>query len=403
MKAPFEIALLDGAFYAGDARRAYAWLRANAPVWRDPLSGIWAIASYEAVRAAEVDPGRFSSAGGTRPASFALPFMIDMDDPSHRRHRRLVSRGFTPRRVAAHEDRVRQICDGLIDEVCERGACDLVSDLAAPLPLIVIGDLLGVSTADRDDLLRWSDAMVGSQTTGADIDTEALGAAATAAFSEFHSYAIDLIGQRRRSPRDDLVSVLVGADLDGEQLSDDEIVYETLLILIGGDETTRHVIAGGVEELLRHREQQRWLAQSPGALPIAVEELLRWVSPVKTMARNLTADTEFFGAAIGEGDQAVLLYESANFDDAKFEHPERFDVRRRPNDHLAFGLGTHHCLGASLARLELRIMVERLLDRLGDLELARATPAPRRPNSFASGPESVPVRFTPVERTGASY
>lgn len=396
MAPPVEIALLDGAFYAGDAAVAYRWLRANAPVWRDRSSGIYAIASYDAVRAAEVDPARFSNAGGSRPASFPLPFMIDMDDPLHRKHRRLVSRGFTPRRVAAHEGRVRQICDDLIDAVAERGHCDLVADLAAPLPLIVIGDQLGVEVDDRDDLLRWSDAMVASQTSGADVDAAALAEAATTAFTEYHAYATAVIAERRRAPTGDLVSVLVEAEIDGERLSDDEIVYETLLILIGGDETTRHVIGGGVEALLHDREAWEALQADRDALPLAVEELLRFVSPIKTMARTVTVPGPFFGAELDAGDQAVLLYESANFDEARFDRPERLDVRRAPNDHLAFGLGTHHCLGASLARLEIRLMLERLLERLPDLELAGDGPAQRRPNSFVSGPEAVPVRFGPV-------
>ena len=329
--------------------------------------------------------------------------MIDMDDPLHRRHRRLVSRGFTPRRVQAHEQRVRQICDGLIDDVAANGSCDLVADLAAPLPLVVIGDQLGMQADARADLLRWSDAMVASQTTGEGIDEAALAQAATAAFGEFHAYATSVIAERRRSPTDDLISVLVTADLDGEQLSDDDIVYESLLILIGGDETTRHVIGGGVEELLHHRDQWERLREDPTFVPVAVEELLRWVSPVKTMARTLTSDTELLGVELRAGEQAVLLYESANFDEAQFDRPERFDTARDPNEHLAFGFGTHHCLGASLARLEIRVMLEQLLARLPDLAALEEQRAARRPNSFASGPEAVPVSFSPVAPLGAGF
>ena len=377
-------------------------MRAVRPVAHDPLSGLVAVATYDAVRAVEVDPVRFSSAGGSRPGTGPMPFMIDMDDPSHKDRRRLVSSGFTPRRVRAHEVGVRDLCDALIDRVCQKGHCDLVADLAAPLPLIVIGELLGVAPSDRDDLLRWSDAMVASQTALAGEEASAVADAATGAFVEYHAYASAVIADRRNSPTGDLVSTLVHAEVDGEKLTDDEIVYETLLILVGGDETTRHVIAGGIEELCRHRDQVRRLAEDPSAVRAAVEEMLRWTSPVKTMARTVTGDTELCGTALRAGDELVLLYESANFDDAHFAEPDRFDSGRWPNDHLAFGLGTHHCLGASLARLEVATMTERILARLPDLTPRDDAPAPLRPNSFASGPMTVEVRFTPTEPVGAT-
>jgi cytochrome P450 family 142 subfamily A polypeptide 1 len=390
--------LLDGGFYAADPHPQYAWMRGHAPVYRDERNGVWGVASYDAVLAASKDPARFSSCGGIRPDIGPLPMMIDMDDPSHVKRRKLVNRGFTPRRVRESEGRVGPICDELIDRVCEQGECDFVRDLAAPLPMIMIGDMLGVTPADRDSLLRWSDDMVSAQGGNA---TEQMMLAAMTAFGEYAAYATDVIAARRAQPTDDLMSVLVHAEVDGDRLDDDEIIHESLLILVGGDETTRHVISGGMEQLLLHPDQRRRLAGDLSAIPVAVEEMLRWVSPIKNMCRTVTADTSFFAADLRAGQKIMLLYESANFDDRQFADPERFDPGRRPNEHLAFGFGTHFCLGNSLARLELRMMFERVLSRLGDLELATDQPLPRRPANFISGLESMPVRFTPTSRVGS--
>jgi cholest-4-en-3-one 26-monooxygenase len=247
--------------------------------------------------------------------------------------------------------------------------------------------MLGIEPADRDELLRWSDDMLGSLSG----DPGRLEAAAVA-FGEYSEYARRMIAARRDRPRDDLVSVLVHAEVDGDRLDDDELVFETLLILVGGDETTRHVITGGTEQLLRHPGQRQKLLDDPGLVPSAVEEMLRWVSPIKNMHRTITRDVEVEGQRLRAGDRVLLLYESANFDESHFDDPDRFDVERSPNEHLAFGFGPHFCLGASLARLEIRAMHDRLLARLPDLELAADAPLP----SFLSGVETMPVRFTPV-------
>jgi cytochrome P450 family 142 subfamily A polypeptide 1 len=387
------IDLLDGRFYAGDPRPLYAWMRRHEPVYEDAANAVFGAASYQAVLAASKDPATFSSAGGIRPDSGALPMMIDMDDPAHWKRRKLVNRGFTPRRVRDSEERIGRICDEIIDRVCEAGECDFVRDIAAPLPMIVIGDMLGVEAADRDKLLRWSDDMVSAQ--GGNVSDEALVAAAEA-FSEYADYAGRVIAQRRAAPTDDLTSVLVHAEVDGDRLDDDELVHESLLILVGGDETTRHVISGGMEQLLRHPDQRAALVADRSGVPVAVEEMLRWVSPIKNMCRTATRDVDFFGAEIAAGQKVMLLYESANFDEEHFEDPDAFDAARQPNEHLAFGFGAHFCLGNSLARLELAVMFDRLLARLPDLELADPGPLPRRPANFISGIEAMPVRFSPT-------
>ena len=325
--------------------------------------------------------------------------MIDFDAPEHVRRRRLVSEGFTPKRVRAMEDNLRSVCDTLIDNVCEKGSCDFVKDIAAPLPIIVIGDMLGVAPSDRDDLLRWSDDML--KALGSP-DPSLMDASATA-FVEYTDYIHPVFDDRRaRGATDDLVGVLCHAEIDGDSLDDDSLVHETLLILIGGDETTRHVISGGVEELLTHPDQQAQLAGDPALMPGAVEEMLRWVSPIKNMARTATRDVELEGATISAGQEIILLYPSANRDAAVFERPDDFDIHRSPNPHMAFGFGAHFCLGNQLARLELKVMVDRLLARLPDLHLTVERDAlPRREANFISGIEEMPVAFSPTSPVGA--
>jgi cholest-4-en-3-one 26-monooxygenase len=398
--ANLGIDLLSGEFFGREPHDAYAWMRANAPVYYDEANDLWAAATYSAVKEASVDTESFSSAGGIRPKFPPLPMMIDFDAPEHVRRRRLVSEGFTPRRVRAMEERLRLVCDAILDGVCERGSCDFVKDIAAPLPIIMIGDMLGFAPEDRDVLLEWSDTMLKSQGSP---DPAAL-EKSMEAFAAYTAYIKPVCDDRRRTgSMEDLVGVLCHAEIDGDSLDDDSLVHETLLILIGGDETTRHVISGGVEELLAHPDQAARLAADAEALmPGAVEEMLRWVSPIKNMARTASHDVELAGAHIREGQELLLLYASANRDEAVFDDPETFDITRNPNPHMAFGFGAHFCLGNQLARLELRVMVERALARLPDLRLAVDRSAlRRRPANFISGVEEMPVAFTPSAPVGA--
>ncbi len=258
--------------------------------------------------------------------------------------------------------------------------------------MIVIGDLLGVAPEDRGKLLRWSDDLIAG--TDAAAPPEVKLCMMTAA-TEYIQYAQRVLADRRaKPPQDDLMSVLVHAEIDGERLTDEDLIQESLLILVGGDETTRHVISGGMLALIQHPEARRALLASPSAIPAAVEEMLRWVTPIKNMNRTATRDTELCGQKIRAGEKVLLLYEAANRDERVFAEPDRFDVARAPNDHVAFGgYGAHFCLGASLARLELRIMFEELLARLPDVELD-GDAAPRlRPSNFIVGIEHMPVVF----------
>jgi cytochrome P450 family 142 subfamily A polypeptide 1 len=382
-----HIDLSSGDFYV-NARERYTWLRDNDPVHHDAASNLWALSRYDDVKYAGSNPAIFSSAGGSRPETGPLPWMIDLDPPDHHKRRKLVNSGFAPARVRATEVNIAGLCDELIDAVCERGECDFVEDLAARLPLIVIGDMLGIPAADREQLLRWSDGMLASLSG----EPEQLDRAARA-FGEFAEYALAMMAERKARPTHDLVSVLVHAEVDGDRLTDDEVIYETLLLLVGGDETTRHVMTGGMEQLHRNPDQRRDLQRDLTLLPAAVEEMLRWVSPIKSMARTMTADLELRGRTLPAAEKVVLLYESADFDEAQFPEPDRFDIRRSPNDHVAFGFGAHYCLGASLARLEISTMLQRLFARLPDIECAD------EPRRFFTSISHMPVRFMPARRS----
>jgi cholest-4-en-3-one 26-monooxygenase len=381
------IRLTDGAFYAADPHAPFRWMREHAPVYWDAAGEVWGITRYEDVVALSRDTATWRNSGGIRPDSPAMQYMIDMDDPDHRKRRALVNKGFTPRRVQEREARIREIAVDLVERAKARGRFDFVRDVAAWLPLVVIGDMLGVEPADHTRLLAWSEAMI----LGTGATTLARMQDAAQAFEEYVAYQRRVIVDRRARPRDDLVSILVHAEIDGERLDDEELVMEALLILIGGDETTRHVLSGGMYQLLLHPEQRATLARDPARIPTAVEEMLRWVSPIQNMARTAARDVELRGQRIRAGEKAILLYPSANRDAAVFADPFRFDVARTPNEHIAFGIGAHFCLGANLARLELRVLVEEVLQRIPDLALATDEPPPRRASNFISGLEVLPV------------
>jgi cytochrome P450 family 142 subfamily A polypeptide 1 len=388
-----DVDLADGAFYAGDSRAAYRWMRKHEPVFRD-RKGLAAITSYRAVIEAERRPELFSNAGGIRPDHVpSVPQMIDMDDPGHLRRRKLVNAGFSRKRVQNLSASIEDLCDALIDSVCERGECDFVWDLAAPLPMAVIGDLLGVRPEDRPTLLQWSDDLVASLSSKmSELDHEVI-INAYLAFSEYTRRLIDL---RREEPTDDLISAMTHAVIDGQRLTDAEIIMDALLILIGGDETTRHTLTGGTAQLITSPDMHDALRANPdGLMANAVEEMLRWTSPVKNMCRQLTTDTDYYGTALREGEKVMLLFESANFDEQQFEDPETFDIRRYPNSHLAFGFGTHFCMGNQLARLEISTLTRKVLERLPDLALGSTAALPLRPANFVSGLEKMPVVFTP--------
>jgi cholest-4-en-3-one 26-monooxygenase len=397
-----DLNLLDGSWYAEDPHAIFDEMRRSAPVHYDPVGAVWGIFKHADVLAVEKDAKTFSSHRAPRPHGQHLPTMISMDDPEHQRRRSLVNRGFTPKRVAAHQPMMRQLCRQIINGVCEQGSCDFVWDIAARLPLYVIAELMGYEPDLYDDLLRWSEEIMGP--TSAEMVTPEQIAkvlqSTNRAIEEFNEAQLGIIANRRQHPRDDVITTLCQAEIDGERLDDESIVQEMLLILIGGDETTRHVLSGGMLELIKHADQREALRSGAADMAVAAEEMIRWNSPVQNMGRTATRDLTLRGQRINEGDQLMLFYPSANRDEEVFEHPHEFDIGRNPNPHVAFGIGTHFCLGASLARLEVRMMMTEALRRLPGLELAAEGPLPRRASNFVSGLESMPVTFTPTAVEG---
>jgi cytochrome P450 family 142 subfamily A polypeptide 1 len=383
--------LLSGEWWGGAPDTDLAWLREHEPVYWD--GRVWGITRHTDVRDISLRPQDFCSGYGARPDSPGLPMMIDSDGTEHKRRRNLVNRGFTPRRLAESRPRISELCHQLIDDISDRGEIDAVMDLAAWLPLHVIGDMLGFPREMRGDLLAWSDDMVRMQ--GAP-DPSAAERGITAAMN-FRAFVIDAIRERTKAPGTDLLSLLVAgeAGVGDDPSAVEDVIYDSLLLLIGGDETTRHVLTGGLYQLLVDRTRWERLRSDPSLIPVAVEEMLRWVTPIKTMARTVVRDIEYGGKRLREGQKVVLLYSSANRDEAVFPEPFRFDLTRRPNDHLAFGVGTHFCLGNNLARLELHCFFEALLERLPDLSLVVPEEPALRPSNFVVGYEHLPVRFTP--------
>jgi cytochrome P450 family 142 subfamily A polypeptide 1 len=384
-----ELDLLDGDLYAGDPEPVYAFLRAERPVYWDATNELFGVSRYHDIVAIEKDAATWCNTGGYRPNIPADPSIIGLDDPLHTERRRLVARRFTPRSVTHHEGPVRSVAAGLVEAVAADGHAEVVSQLAAPLPARMIGHLLGFADERWPELVHWSAttiAMGGGPRYATD---EGIMAAV-----EFGQAAIELGNERRGCPVDDLMSVWSSAEVDGSPLSDDDLASDALLLLDGGAETTRTVIANGIDTFIAHPEQRELLRREPERMPIAVEELIRWTTPVLNMCRVATRDTEVEGVEIKAGQQVVLMYSSANRDESVFDEPQRFDVTRDPNPHISFGFGTHFCLGAALARLELRIMFEELIARLDNWAWADDIGPRRLPNAFVRGITEFPVTFS---------
>jgi cytochrome P450 family 142 subfamily A polypeptide 1 len=395
VRAPMD-SIVSGAFWGRNPHGEMRWLRENDPVHWDADGGVWAITRYDHIKEIESDPATFSNAGGIRPETGPIPMMIDMDDPEHRIRRKLVAKGFTPNRVREQEPGIHTLVHELIDEVCERGECDFIWDIAAWVPLIMIGNALGVEPDDRATLLQWSDDLLrGLGTEDLDLLMKSM-----EAFSGYAEYSARVVADRRACPRDDLMSILVHAEVDGDRLDDESLLHESLLILIGGDETTRHVMSGGMYQLLAEPSRWQRLLDDRSLVVPAVEEMLRWVTPIKNMARTVTRTVEFHGRTLEAGQKLLLLYPSANRDADRFPDADTFVLDRAPNDHVAFGFGTHFCLGSSLARLELRALFNVLLERLPDIHLVDDAEPAHRAANFVSGYESLKVAFTPSSRRG---
>jgi cytochrome P450 len=400
-----DLANLDN-FVAGKAHAIWRRLRAEDPVHWNPgnqkYCGFWSITKYADVLAVSRDTTTFISGRGismasdpSDPASVveASASLITMDPPRHVRMRRLVNKGFTPRATNLLEPAVREITNQIIDDVAARGECDFVTDVAALLPLAVICEMMGIPRDDWQQMFTLTNSGLGSEdpeyqtVPGSGIETRRQSRIA------MFKYFAGQVAKRREQRGEDLVSVIAGAEVDGESLTDEEILSFCQLLILAGNETTRNAISGGLLALCEHPEQRARLQSDPSLLPTAVEEILRWTSPVAHMMRYVTRDTEIRGKQIKEGERVLLWYPSANRDEEVFPNVDQFDVGRTPNEHIAFGIGEHFCLGASFARLELRVMFETLLERIPDIELAGS---PERLRSgFIGGIKHMPIRFTP--------
>jgi cholest-4-en-3-one 26-monooxygenase len=404
--APVDLS--DSRSYVAGVPHAFlAYLRRQDPVhWQDEPGGpgFWAITRYEDCVTVNRDYERFSSAAqGTMPFEMGADeiaqqglMMLNMDPPLHTRYRRLVNKGFTPRMVRDLEESIHRSANAIIDEVIETGRADFVTQISAELPLQVIAELLGVPQEDRHRMFEWSNRMVGNEDPEYQDQTEL---ALTSAM-ELYAYASELFAKKRIDPHADLMSALTTVEIEGEQLSDMELELFFLLLTVAGNETTRNLMSGAMHAFFEHPDQWQRLLADRSLLASAVDEMLRFVTPVMNFRRTAMVDTELSGTKIAAGDKVVFFHASANRDEDIFTDPDTFDVGRDPNPHIAFGGGgPHFCLGTNLARMEIRVMFEHLLDRMPDIR--QDGEVQRLRSQFINGVKHIPVAFTPSSRVGS--
>jgi len=388
-----EIDLIDPGFYQADPHPAYTWMRFNEPLYRDEPNGLWGVTRHADVLEVERNSATFVSGRGYR--SWGSPEennIISLDDPAHLAQRRLVSNRFTPRAVRDQETWLRSVIDDLLDPVTARGGeLDVIDDLAAQLPCRLTAKLLGFPEDRWADIKRWSERLMRIDVVPTDGD-------AFVAFLETINELATLLGEvvpeRRGCPMDDLLSIWASADIDGNHgYTEDRMVNEVGLFIAGGAETTRTVIAHGLRVFADHPDQWDLLVERPEAITTAVEELIRWVTPLNNFFRTAVADATIGGRPVAEGDRIILLYPSANRDEDVFVDPFRFDVTRSPNPHVAFGHGTHFCIGANLARFELQLLFAEMARRFRAPEVL--TEPVVEPNVFARSVRSFQARLEP--------
>ncbi|HZG91930.1 MAG TPA: cytochrome P450 [Pseudonocardia sp.] len=394
---------------------AFAALREREPVafFEEPQfsilpkgPGYWALSRLDDLLEASRTPSVFISGKGSTsitdlPPEFLEFFgsMIGMDDPRHARLRRIVSRGFTPRRLALLTEDVHRVAREIVDDVIEQGECDAVPAISARLPLAIVCDMMGVPASQYDYVFDRSNIILGAGDPEYVPDAENIIMALLQAGNELAELMKDLGRHRVQNPTDDVTSALVNAEIDGERLTPDELASFFILLVVAGNETTRNAISWGLQLLSENPDQRRiWLDDLDGVTPTAVEEIVRWASPVIFMRRTLATDAVLGGQPMSEGDKVLLFYWAANRDPKHFPDPDRFDVRRSPNPHVGFGgPGPHFCLGAHLARREMSVMFRELLTRIPDIH---ATAEPQRLQSmFINGIKHLPVAFTPGRRS----
>lgn len=395
-----DIDLVDpDRFVSGVPHEMYEVLRKEAPVYWHPRAegpGFWALTKHDDVVAVSRNSESFSSERGTTlieiPGGVATGILTSMDPPRHTGYRLLINKGFTPRMIGRLEAHIRNVADRILDQVAEVGECDFVTAISAELSLQVIAELIGIPLEDRQKIFHWSNA-IGAMGVE-DPEYAPSPEESQRAAAELYTYAGELAAERRRNPRDDIVTTLLNAEVGGEKLTETQFNQFFLLLAVAGNETTRNALSHGMLALSENPAEKAKLVANPALMPGAVEEILRWAPPVMWFRRTATRDTMVRGQAIRRGDWVMLFYVSANRDEEVFAEPHRFHVERDPNPHVTFGGGPHFCLGAELARLEIRVMFEELLRRLPDIDVAG--PAVRLRSSFFNGIKHLPVAFTPT-------
>jgi cytochrome P450 family 142 subfamily A polypeptide 1 len=391
-----------------DMQARLRWLREHDPVHWSEKDGLWLISKFEDVSYVSKHQELFTSAQGVRPGNPAKIGLIDEDEPRHSELRSLINKGFTPRMVRKLEGVFRRITTEAIDRVAKQGRCDFVDDIAVPLPLRLIAAMIGIREEDYDRFHSWSDTMMAAD---GNMDDPEIMTKAGAAYLEYAAYVTKIIEDRRRSPRDDLVSILTGAKDRGllkeydeartfehvsnrnPSLENDELIKLLVILLVAGNETTRNGISGGMQLLIENPDERQKLIDDPSLIPGAVEEMVRLVSPVHSFGRTVTQETRLRDKDFEAGEQVLLLYPSANRDADEFEDPDSFRVERNPH-HVGFGLGSHFCLGANLARMEMRVAFQELLRRLPDMEYLDGGPQ-FTPSALVRTCLHMYVRFTP--------
>lgn len=390
-----------GTYESGVPYEAFRELRRRAPVAWHPYKdgpGFLALTGYDEVQAVSRDSATWSSQA--KGVSYEIPddensaalVMLQMDPPRHTEFRKLINKGFTPRQVTRLNAHIADMARQIVDEVIERGECDFVDEVAGALPSYVIAEMLGIPLEDGRRLYELSDIMNRGYVVGDSTHEQAV--------AQMFQYGTELAARKRADPSDDIATSLLHAEVDGQGLTDFEFNVFFLLLMNAGGDTTRNLVAAGILALMQHPAQRQRLESDDALMPSAIEEMLRYSSPVTVFVRTATKDTELRGIPIKAGERAAMFYPSANRDENHFAEPDRFDIGRTPNPHLAFGGGgTHFCLGANLARVEASALIPEVLSRMKGLELAG--PVERTRSNLISGIHSMPVRFTPARRLAA--
>lgn len=385
----------------------YHQLRAEAPVYWSEAWHCWVLTRYEDVKTTFRDPENFLNGGRFTSLLEQLPpevraeveplenhflyGVINSDPPAHTRLRKLIHLAFTPRVLAQMRDDIQAIVDEQLDRVQDRGQMDVVRELAYPLPVIVIAKMLGVPPEERDQFKQWSDDIIAFQASGR--TTPETIRLSQRALLDMRAYLRQIFARRRQNPQDDLITALIKAEEEGDKLSEEEILSTCVTLLVAGHETTTNLIGNGIFTLLQHPAQLQELKNDPSLIQPAVEEVLRYESPLQRNRRVVARDLEFEGQAMQKGQLVLQILGAANRDPEQFPDPDRFDLHRQPNKHIAFGFGIHFCLGAPLARLEAPIAINTLLRRMPTLQLASETVEWQREHSVIRGLKSLPVTF----------